>query len=427
MPSELNPWRLTILSAALCLFAGGCGDSELALEREEARASTEPITFVDHTRVENQTIGNCWVYAGASWVESLHLGATGQSLDTSQSYTTYWHWFEQIANQGASELSTGGNFSVFTGLLARYGVMKQADFIPEEKDQEASDRQRVALAAFRQSLATGELSTPEARKDRAKVRSELDKAWQLSPQTIAFLDLVFGPKVSKTLDLGYPLIAPPKGTAADGTQSLTLFRPFDLAAWSIDPNTKKKVRVRLSDVAGVPTWFGVSPYAWKSVNYPSSDASRRALQKRVQRAVHDHQPVIISWLVDFNAMTSNGTFTLAELERRGGPGHQGGHFVAIHDYEIDNVPGYGTLPAGTPETRPEALAGALDDAATIKFLRIKNSWGDYRSGAIRGYHDLYLSYLHGPIAACDVDASTGERKCDAKKAPLRAFVLPGGY
>ena len=67
-------------------------------------ASTDPITNVAHTPVERQSIGNCWIYAHASFIESLVLQHSGQEIDLSQSYWTYWHWFEGIV---ANDLENG--------------------------------------------------------------------------------------------------------------------------------------------------------------------------------------------------------------------------------------------------------------------------------------------------------------------------------
>ena len=41
---------------------------------------------------------------GLGWAESLHLAATGHELNLSESYMTYWGWFEQIV---AGEVSKG--------------------------------------------------------------------------------------------------------------------------------------------------------------------------------------------------------------------------------------------------------------------------------------------------------------------------------
>jgi hypothetical protein len=151
----------------------------------------------------------------------------------------------------------------------------------------------------------------------------------------------------------------------------------------------------------------------------------------VQRALHDGQPVIASWKVDFNALSSSSAFSLAELQRRG-PGRQGGHMTVMHDYEA-NVPGLGLLKAGQAAT-PEQMSKALSDDTSIVFVRVKNSWGGIRpdrwsSAAVPGYHDLEMKYLDGPIKQCaeKADGSTDTSSCTTEVTPLWDVVLPAGY
>lgn len=400
----------------------GCGSTASRVgdgSAEEEGASTAPIVDVDHSSVKRQSIGNCWLYAVGSWAESLNKAATGVELDTSESYLTYWHWFEQIANRRASSISTGGTWSTGVDLMSRYGVMLEGDFIPEELGVERSIRQRDALAAINESLKTGALATSVARSDRATIRAELDRVFNVSATVKAELDTVFGAGVVRTLDRST--------SAAVGSHVMTT---RSIAVKTTDPLSRVPVTVTLADVIGTPSSWGAGRggrYAWQSASYPTSASSRRNFWKRMQRAMHDQQPVVISWRVDFNALDATGNFAAPPTE----PGRQGGHLVVVEDYEIDNVPGYGTLPAGTPEARPAALSAALADSATIKFLRIKNSWGSTRPGPFLGYNDLYTSYLNGPIKSCETDASDeplepfDEHCWDA--TPLQAMTLPPGY
>jgi hypothetical protein len=163
------------------------------------------------------------------------------------------------------------------------------------------------------------------------------------------------------------------------------------------------------------------------VNYPNAQAARRQTLARMQKVMHDQLPVIMSWYVDFNAMDPQGRF----LAPPPTPGAQGGHMVVTDDYQITNVPGFGTLSAGTVESRPDALQAALDPSAKIEFIRIKNSWGTYRADTSvveGGYYDLYMKYLDGPMKHCtqnaDETASTDDCYDDT---PLEGFVLPPGY
>jgi hypothetical protein len=420
----------------LCLACGPSQIDERNPSDEQIIEEDSAITSVDHSKVERQSIGNCWVYAVTGWAEALNRSAAvaGQEeLNLSQSYITYWHWFDQIANSGVSNIETGGSYEVALRLFDRYGMTREGHFIPSEATAEMSARQKSALDKVNASLKSGVLADSKNRRNRAMVRAELDKAWNLDADVVKALDTVFGKDVSKTIARDYTMVAPAVTTRADGS-SVVIIRAKDIAV----KTTKFAAGVStasvgtLQDVMGSGNYSRTGALAWKSVYYPTNSSSRRAFQKRVQRALHDKQPVIVSWFVDFNALGRDSTFKLDRLQQSG-PGRQGGHMVVMHDYEVDNVPGFGTLPAGTIENRPEALTAALSDTATIKFFRIKNSWGTMRSdrwdtSSLPGYHDLYVDYLNGPVKQCTekADGSVDTASC-SNTTPLWDVVLPAGY
>jgi hypothetical protein len=95
------------------------------------------------------------------------------------------------------------------------------------------------------------------------------------------------------------------------------------------------------------------------------------------------------------------------------------------------VPGFGTRPVGINETRQAALDAALSPSASIEFIRVKNSWGNYRPDrqfVVPGYHDLYMKYLDGPMKACEQNADdTDSTDVCWNDTPLDDFVLPAGY
>lgn len=412
----------------LSLFA--CGpetEAPLAVEAEETSVEEAPVTWVDQSKVERQSIGNCWVYATTGWAESLNKTATGTELNLSQSYVTYWHWFDQIVNNKVGVIATGGSYATALNLFDRYGLVLQSDFIPEEATAEMSLRQASAEKAINVALKTGALSTAAKRADRKLVRAEMDKAWGLNANTVRLLDAVFGNTVSKNLERSYTTVAPP-GINVDGRR-VKVLRPVDLPARA--KRNGQWVNVTLRDVMGTGYWRA-GALAWKELPYPTNVATRRAFQQRVQRALNDHQPVVLTWFVDFNALGRDGSFTLETLNNR--PGRQGSHMVVMMDYEAVDVPGFGRLPAGVNETRPEALEAALKPEAKVAFFRVKNSWGTARpdrwdTTPLPGYHDLGLSYLDGPIKRCALTASgeTDTTNCTASQQPWRDVVLPPGY
>ena len=122
---RLLSWSRSFLAAsflACAAFVSGCDDTG---------SNSENITDVNQTDVERQSIGNCWLYATASWVESMHLTATGEEFDISQSYWTYWHWYGEILTMSGDELETGGFESTAFEIIRERGLMSEADFIKE--------------------------------------------------------------------------------------------------------------------------------------------------------------------------------------------------------------------------------------------------------------------------------------------------------
>jgi hypothetical protein len=418
--------RMIALSSLLALGAAlgtGCV--------VDTGSSSSDITDVPQTDVERQSIGNCWLYAEASWVESMHLAATGEKFDVSQSYWTYWHWFGQITDGWISgEISTGGNQYTSNDLIRDRGIMPEAKFVPEDAQGEMSYAQSRALSTINTELKSGRLKDSAARHDGKLVRQVLDEAWGLSDAVRAELDTAFGPEGDKTLTTGAATagtdIIAPQDFAVQYTERLT------------DPNVGTVKKTDL--VAAMADWHEESYPSWGSGD--ELDQDRRTFQIRVQKALHDAQPVVITWDVDFNAMESydealRGSFNMTTLNKAGGPGHQGGHMTVLEDYDAITEQ-YGELKAGVtldpsnPDDKAK-LDAALLPSTVIKFFRIKNSWGafrDDRSSApgFPGYHDLYMDYMNGPITFCpDVEGAKTPENCSGTTVPFNSVALPPGY
>lgn len=405
-----------VLFTSLSILAVGC----VAPTNEATDTATSDIVNVPQTDVERQSIGNCWLYAEASWVESMHLAATGRAFDSSQSYWTYWHWFEQISAGYGDSISTGGSWMTANGLVRRYGLMAERDFIATDTESEMSGRQKSALAALNTALKSGALSTDRARRDRHLVRVEMDRAWGLSSEQSMMLDRVFGRDVDRTFDGSRP---------ASSTNS-TIIRADEFeVAYTRGGAESASVKTTLSRAMG----------EWSEAYYYGD---QRAFLKRVQRALHDEQPVIISWFVDFNAMENRqssplrGSFNIDTL-REQGPGHQGGHMTVLEDYQAILSDGT-VLEAGKTLSKERAadralLARALDNTTQVQFLRVKNSWGSARpdrtfAPGMPGYHDLYMNYLGASIRRCkEVNGETNTSDCPYETTPLQGVVLPPGY
>ncbi len=390
------------------------------------------ITDVPHTAVERQSIGNCWLYAQASWVESLNLAATGQPFDVSQSYWTYWHWYDQLVSGWGwnEEIETGGGQSKSNEIVLDRGLVPEGQFVPEDTENEMSYRQDSALNKMNQEMSSGRLTTRESRKDKKLVRQVLDDAWGLSDEVRAYLDQLFGEDGTKTLQ---DADASTEGTPVIAAEDF----PVRYTERVTDPDNPTVKDTNLA----------VAIDEWERESYPSYshwgtlEQDRRDFIIRAQRALHDAQPVVITWQVDFNAMESadeqlRGSFNMTTLGNAGRPGSQGGHMTVLEDYEAVTED-FGLLKAGEtldpedPDYQAK-LDALLERSTEVRFLRIKNSWGafrDDRSSApgFPGYHDLYMDYLNGPIQWCPSEKSPTAENCTGRTTPLRSVMLPPGY
>ncbi|MBL8715751.1 MAG: hypothetical protein JNL79_07130 [Myxococcales bacterium] len=378
-------WIFAALPLTLPLLSAGCSSDAAP---EEVTDSDDIINVIN-SRVKNQSIGNCWLYASVGWVESLHLRATGTELNLSETYLTYWDWYEKLTKSAATpmeSITTGGFFSTATRLMNTYGLLDEGAFIPNEATVDLSSAQSKAEAYVNDSLKTGVM-----RKDRspATVRKELTKAFGLTAEVSAQLDATFGPAAPRALG------AVPAGFPLRKTSDLVV--------------TQKRagqpaVNVKLKDE--IPRW--------SEVTRPTNRAQLRGYLRRVQKALHDGQPVLAVWNVDWESRDRvAGTFPkmlpAAKID--------GVHMTVLEDYQAAYVPNYGTLPAGVTVTDPTVLDAALADQVEINLFRIKNSWGNgvdpSGSGAFKGYADLYSAYLF----PTDATAPAG----------LVSFVLPTDY
>ncbi len=364
--------------------------------------SADEVTAVRRTSVREQTIENCWIYATASWVESMRqrFAADDTPVNLSESYLTYWDWYlkltREVLEAGPQLSARGGGWGTAANLLLTRGLALEPDFIREEATTEMSARQHRALAAINASLREGLLRTPEARRDGRLVRDELDRAFELEPRVVADLDRLFGEDGARTLDAVDPgaaswVVHPSRylvdrGHAPDGTaHDVTLTEALGQPGATIDPDDRQGV------------------FAWRGAASSSFADARHALVRRVLRAINDDYPVVVTWLVDTAALTDFGDFW-ADHRAPGANVVLGTHLTIAVDYVVDDVPGLGTLGEGTvaPDLRARALDGRL------RYLVIQNSWGSMLAASHAGYHHLYWDYLETEVP-WQPGAPTGSR------------------
>jgi hypothetical protein len=357
--------RFALLALA-ALFVG-CGSDA----SDVATGDPDEIVDVPHTRVKNQSIGNCWLYASTGWVESLHLKATGEELNLSETYLTYWDWYEKLSRPGnaADTIATGGFFTGATRLMNTYGLIDEGAFIAGEETIDTSAAQDKAESVINESLKTGKLKTDRSPKT---VRAELDRAFGLAADVVTKMQATFGDAAPRALSTTPVAGGLPLRTTA--TLQVAQKRAFSTTS------TKVPLRDEIS--------------RWREYTAPTDRTQLRGYLRRIQKALHDTQPVLIVWNVDWESRDRTaGSFPKMQPAAK----IDGVHMTLLEDYQAAYVPNLGTLPAGVNVSDKTVLTAALANQVEIPFFRIKNSWGNTAdpsgTGAFKGYADLYSAYL----------------------------------
>lgn len=355
------------------------------------------VTSVQQSPVKRQSIGNCWIYAQASWLESLLKITNGNDLNVSESYWTYWDLYDKLLERtplAQDKLDTGGNWDRLVNIIKNHGWVEEKDFIATERDALSSSAQLCAKnyllrnAQKGGALAEGYSRTPEF------IKGELDKAFSCNG-TIAFsMDYA----QSKSHAATETQLKDPKTGVSQTLASL-------LQSWH---------------EIGSPGFSSWGPYEGKKLASASELDGYRRVEQRIKRALNDHQPVILAFFVTFNAPDRDGLFNLKTLAEAGDLGETGAHMVVLEDYTVNQVPsaeGMTSLPEGelSPDLKEAALLGDLN------YLVVKNSWGYDRSDRPwlrNGYSRLSWLYLRSHY----YDENEG------RFLPfLRSVVLPPGY
>lgn len=424
--------RALLLSFGL-LVASGC---VAASDEQQVGEAADAVTEVAPSAVRDQEeTGNCWLYATVAWVESLEGGALRSSgaASTAQpiavAYLDYWDWYlkittDQIAGKDpkaiGDDLDSGGSWGGAVELIARYGLMRATDFRTDglKKDANKTNSAKASLSA---SLATGALRTKPARKKGVLVRKELDHAFGLSAAAAAALTAAFG--------------ADGSGSFADGTASASgvVLSPQTLQV--LVPRLTGAALVRpLADAIGSRAAPADDPdhrtgaYAWNDVPFaPAGGAiATRAYFKRIQRALHAGVPVPIGWFYADNGEDGTTRKFRTVPATPANDVDSVDHETIIVDYEVDDVPGFGTLAAGSNAT-PAQQGAALADSAKIAFFRVKDSYGTKLVKNTRAtVHDLYVEYLTGKVRVCPAGAKASSARC-TDVVPLEDVTLPRGF
>ena len=382
--SPSRPAMSLLGTLTISLWVAGCEPSQTNAKLD--------VSDVDHTPVKRQAIGNCWLYATSTWAESLHLAATGETVNLSESYWTYWDWFNKIRRGTDSKIDSSGSWWGASQIIRQRGYMLESEFIPGESEDQMSNTQRRAETSINEALSVGILKDPQNRTEQ-NVMAALDRAFDV-----------------------------------DMTEALQRAH----AATELKTNKwSNGVDITLADeISG-------GRHGWNSLSYPQlsgRDANegpimkrqRAQILRRVLRAVNDKKPVVMSSMVEFSALNTenNATFEYDLYLQTGYSSGQGGHLIVLEDYTVDNVPNIGSI--GEGDVSPELKQAALD--GDVKTLVVKNSWGTNRPdrGLSDGYTRFTIDYLNRPLpfglAHGDSDISHGKWY-----SSLNSFVIPPEY
>jgi hypothetical protein len=415
----------------LFLALGACATEVVTTE--------DGVTAVPETGARDQkNTGNCWLYATAGWAESLEyakLIAEGKArLDDpstrpyhlSIAYWNYWDWYGKLVGgtvKGTKvsalkeQLDSGGSWGVAVEIAERYGIARARSVIGDDVHNEA-DHTSAALKVMAESLANGPLKSSAARRDRTVVRKELDRAFAFQPGVREAMTAAFGDGSRTFVD----------GTA---TGNAIITAPADHSINVPRPDGHAKT-VSLRDAIG-RCMEGDNPdrrtgaYAWSVLPFlPSTADATREYFRRIQRALHQNVPLPISWYVASNGDEGHDGEYISISAKPAVAADSGSHETLVDDYEVEDVPGFGLLRAGTLASEA-AKSAALADRSRIRFLRVKNSWGRNENAyGPAGYNDLYVDYLTGTVRACPKGARSNDSRCE-HHVPLEDVILPSGF
>jgi hypothetical protein len=412
----MRPARVFAFLTSLLAF-GGCGAPSSPI----ATGDDDEIVEIPTGSVRDQSeTGNCWLYATTAWVESLSADPTAGSVrELSTAYLVYWDFYRQIlgAERGFKGVDwTGGSWGKAAELALAYGMVPQHAFTGERSLDADAKLALEALADINTSLKRGALKSKSARKDPARVRRELDRAFKLEAELVSALDAAFGADGARTFETGAvasgPLLPPAsiriRTPAAPGAP---------LRAATLRDAIGARARDDADDRTGAMAWTRQSLA-------PETDPARRkaamrAFMKRIQRALHDGVPVPISWCVDDAGKDGRNRFTKAVS----GLTDECAHETLVTDYEVE-LPDGRVLQAGE-KASPEDLQRALADDAQVVLLRVKNSWG-LTDAPKQGFTDLYAEYLGSSVRSCPGEDPASE-DCQDWSFLLDDVALPPGY
>ena len=340
---------------SLAVLLVSCGETN----RDQSEISTADVP---QTPVENQQIENCWAYAIAGWAESLHLKATGETVNISEAYWTYWEMYEELLtnHKVIKNIDTGSYWDGAKDFIVEHGLMYELDFSTENQQK----LQEEAETAVNKELKRGGLLNKPENRTPENITTVLDNAFHVRMKD----------KASKVVALKDFVV----GANSNSKQPRTLLEAFT------DPS-------RMWKLYEYPYVEG------KNKPTPEIIAERNKLLKRVMKAMNAGYPVMMGMMLDFKALNeSNNTFEYARLiANRPKANNQGGHLTVLSDYTVKHAPdGHGGFMDVGEGPASEEVRNLAVDGTVTEFV-IKNSWGPTTAEGIKsGYYRFEMDYLN---------------------------------
>jgi hypothetical protein len=296
-------------------------------------------THIPVSSAKRQALGNCWLYAAMSWLESnLMVETNGREYNFSESYMLYRIYEMRLMksiyeNQPFPEsIYSGGEWHEIVDLINEYGVMLEKDFIPSEANNPTSETQAHAEAYINESLANGTL-----RHDHSAdaVQRELRNAFGVNPNE-------FGRHIisADSIEFGGRTLR----------KALTEWHEHKIE-FTAPRGSARPQRAKLT-----------------------------AQGERVMIAIKDHlnqhRPLLANWWIDFNGVDNTGTASTKNY-RTAGAG--GAHMTNLVDYIASGVDPQSGHPFVTDEGEvSDGLKELAVRYGTIDALIMRNTWGEKR-------------------------------------------------
>ena len=344
---------LSSVALSMCLGLSSCGGPS-------SEVSSPKTVNIPYTPVEKQSLGNCWNFGLAGWVEALVLKEQNETINLSESYFLYRHLENQLKRKSTLRVQGAAYWAEAISLLLNHGVLEEQYFIASEVETERSDIQAEALKTINESLKDGILKTD---RSDSTIHAELDRAFGVVRSE-------FEQKVVSAQDF---YVNQEEATLYD---TINAWRALD---WEKLTSSQSPSRD-----AEMPQAYSLTP-------------AHQLTLKSVKMALNDGYPVLvfINSAKDFyDSKTGIYNIEPGMVQKR----KAAGHMALIKDYTTSGVDPSTGLEFSTGEGElSEADQELALQYGTVESFVLKNSWGQssgYEYLGTKGHLRLNKSYLN---------------------------------